>query len=1004
MLDEDGIATQPTLWQASLTPMLEAFHAAIWYILRYCGPAIEGAELLLWRTLLQLPLRAAAAGVHGSSRGGEELELLVRLALRVPTWMRVRQLEERYAEYMHFRPALDRLSALCVDIYNDGHETRRDETFVRLLDGAAVAELVMVAKCEDATELLRVARVRDLRQLVLLLRAGAGRGKRVDGGEQDANAHRGDDSDGEAVGDNPVRAGIHGATAGKRSTGGVRRLSMALPLRKDDLIRCILAMDCTAALFAASWDAVVGPVCRVHERFKKSVYQVAKLLHVLACPCGTGGVFSVLGRSSPPRPLSAALSLLAPKLLLWQTARVSCVPTPPWWHTNGVASEEPSSPASAPLCLFTSPESLASYMGALELHQALLEATAGKLQRGEGLRFATASHAAVEDSLARLQQQQPLRRKRGRPESTASEPSNDPVPSGKRNSSEAGFVTVEFLLQQGGLLYEHLLPFLPKYAWFACAELLVPLLQFNKEYALANQWLRTLLGEPVHVVASACGSVKFPFYYRPQKRGKWYHRVAQNLVLLGDKRAALEMLEKQQQNWRQQSSRTPQCVCVEAAKRLPVGLQRRARLLSAVFPSPKGSRGGENKVAVYNAVNEYHRRHFCRRFDRIAIERTLALLHRSLRRWTPFPASYMSFISHLLAAKVVTIHAARDTMDLTLWSDPSHSMTACRVEKHVLRWFGVGRSSRGGWTGVHCEGRWFACLARLLLWDAYVFDPTPQRCREAEQETAAGMSDYIWLSPLQDDPFDLIAAAAFCHRRRRLIEARLEFFEACPRETIIEYVRRRCRTREAPIKGTSPAREGKQTREEQQRETESDASLWSIEEEDEEEKRGDAMVLPGQPMLLQGEQLEETSPAFFACDDACVLHMVDVEELPLLSILRAIPQRPLCALLRCMFLSPPEEGHTVCFAGFPDLVLWREMPLSLLGTDFKLVEVKSPHDALSDKQLAAIDALCRCGFDVSVARIVESSQAVNEAGPCGTHSSSSDRAQDAALLNAELVL
>ncbi|RNF03376.1 oligoribonuclease [Trypanosoma rangeli] len=1003
MLDEDGVATQPTLWQVSPTPMLEAFHDAIWYILQYCGSAIEAAELLSWRTLLQLPLRAAVAGVHGSARRGEELELLLRLALRVPTWMRVRQLEEQYAEYMHFRPALDRLSALCVGVYNDGCETRQDETFVRLLDGAAVAELVVVAKCEGATELLRVARVRDLRQLLLLLCAGAGRGKRVDGGEQDANAHRCNDGDGEAVGDNPVRAGIHGATAGRRSTGDVRRLSTALPLRKEDIIRRILDMDCAAALFSATWDAVVGPVCRVHEHLKKSVCRVAELLHVLASPCGTGGVFSVLGRSYPPRPLSAALSLLAPKLLLWQTARVSCVPTPPWWHTNGVASEEPSSRASAPLCLFTSPESLASYMGALELHQALLEATAGKMRRGGGLHFAMASHTAVEDSLTRLQQQQSLRRKREHPESTASEPepSNGSVPSGKRGSSEAGAVTVELLLQQGGLLYEHLLPFLPKYAWFACAELLVLLLQFNKEYALANQWLQTLLGEPVHVVASACGSVKFPFYYRSQKRGKWCHRVAQNLVLLGDRMTALEMLERQQQNWRQQSSRTPECVCVEDAKRLPVGLQRRARLLSAVFPSPKGSRGGENKVAVYNAINEYHRRHFCRRFDRIAIERTLASLHRLLRRWTPFPASHMSFTNHLLAAKEVTIHAARDTMDPTLWSDPSHSMTACRVEKHVLRWFGAGRSSRSGWVGLHCEGRWFACLARLLLWDAYVFDPTPQRCREAEQETVAGVSDYIWLSPLQDDPFDLIAAAAFCHRRRRLIEARLEFFEACPREIIIEYVRRRCRSRETPTKGTGPVREGKQAREELQLETESDASLWSM---DEEEKGGDGMVLPGQPMPPQGEQLEETLPAFFACDDACALHMVDVGELPLLSLLRAIPQRPLCALLRCMFLSPPEEGHTVCFAGFPDLVLWRETPLSLLETDFKLVEVKSPHDALSDKQLAAIDALCRCGFDVSVARIVESSQAVNEAGPCGAHTSSSDRVQDAALRNVQLVL
>ncbi|RNF14067.1 oligoribonuclease [Trypanosoma conorhini] len=976
MLDEDDTATRPALWGTSPTPMVEAFHAAVWYILRYCGAAIDAAELLAWRTLLQLPLRAAAGG-QSSVRAGEELELFLRLALRVPVWVRVRQLEGQYAEYLHLRPALHRLSTLCVGNHSDGREARREgeDAFVRLLGGAEVAKLAVATKGEGAAALLRVARVCELRQLAQLpLRAEAGGRGRLGAGGPVANAHHDKDGDGDAA--------AAGAACGR--SAGAQPPSTGLPSRKEDLIHRILAMDCAAAAFAAAWDAVVGPVCRVHERLKESVHRVAELLHLLACPCGTGGVLSGLGRSRPPRPLSAALPLLAPSLLLRQAPRGVCVPTPPWWRADGAVGEVPAPPAAAPLRLFTSPASLASYLGALRLHQTLLEAAAGKPRRGGGLGLTMASHTAVEEALARLQQpRQSLGRKRGHPESTAAGGSNEPVA-----SDERGAASVERLLQQGGLLYEHLLPFLPKYAWFACAELLVPLLLSGKEYALANQWLQKLIEEPVHVVASVCGSVTFPFYYRPQKRGKWCHRLAQNLALLGERGAALALLEKQQQNWRQQPSTAPQCAEVEAAKRLPALLQRRVRLLAAVFPSLGGgdnNNNNSNKVAVYNAVNEYQRRRFCRRCDRIAIERTLAALHRSLRRWTPFPASHVSFTSHLLAAKELTIHAARDAMDPTLWSDPSHSMTACRVERHVLRWFGAGQSGcASGWAGLHCEGRWLACLARLLLWDAYVFDPT-------RETTAAGASAHIWLSPLQDDPLDLVAAAAFCHRRRRLIETRLEFFEACPRETLIDYVRQRSLSREAPRRdaGGSPAREEQQ----RQRETESEASLWGSEEAED-----DGVVLPGQPTPRRGERPEETQPAFFARDAGAAAHVLDVGDLPLLSLLRAIPQGPLCALLRRMFLSPPEEGHTVCFAGFPDLVLWREAPLSLLGPDFKLVEVKSPHDALSDKQRAAIDALCRCGFDVSVARVVEGES------PCRGPHSSTDRAQEAALPSALQVL
>ncbi|EKG03909.1 hypothetical protein TCSYLVIO_005031 [Trypanosoma cruzi] len=1002
MVEEDTTVARPALWEATPTPMVESFHAAIWYILRYCGNVIDAAELLSWRTLLQIPLRVTA-GMRTSIRMGEELELFLRLALRIPTWMQVRQIEEQCAEQIHVRLALDRLSKVFVDKQNDGEEISQDDTFLRIMDGKGVAKLLLANNSEDVKEVLQTARVRELRQLAQLQREDVRRGKQKEEGEVDTKVCHNDYCDGDTVNIKSAEAGTDDFTTGK-SPAGVRRSSTGLPSRKEDLIHHILAMDCSEALFAATWDAVVGPICRVHKRLKESVCRVCELLHVLTCHCGTGGIFSVLGRFHPTRPLSAALWLLAPRLLLQRDVRVVCMPTPPWWQINGVSGEGPFS-VLAPLCLFSSSSTLTSYVGALRLHQKLIEATVAKGGRGGGLVFAMASHNAVEDALVLLQQQQPLGRKREYPEANNSGGPSDHVSCGRMCSQEAGAInneggilTVEIMLQRGGLLYEHLLPFLPKYAWFACAELLVPLLQYKKRYDLANQWLQRLLEEPVHIVKSACGAVTFPFYYRPQKRGKWWHRVAQNLALLGNKKAALEILEKQQRVWRQHSLTTHHRVCVESFKSLPVTLQRRVRLLSAVFPSVKGtSRGAQNSVALYNAVNEHHRLHSCRRFDRIAIERTLASLHCSLLRWTPLPTSHTCFTNQLFVAKELTIYATRDAMEPNLWGDPSHSMASCSVEKHALRWFGAGPSQNTGWLGLHCEGRWLACLARLLLWDAYVFVPTRGGCEGVELETtAAGVPDYIWLSPLQDHPLDLISSTAFCQRRRRIIEERLEFFEACSRETLIEYVKRRCRLKDTPNSSDSnPVRDGLSGREELQGESESEVSLLSSEDGE--------LVLLGQPNLRQDERQEDLLPSFFFHDNASVSQKVDVGELHLLSLLQAIPQVPLCALLRRIYLSPPEEGYSICFSGFPDLVLWRETPLSLVETEFKLVEVKSPNDRLSDKQMAAIDVLCRCGFDVTVARVVESDQTAKRKGPSKNHRLVPDRVQDGVLLDAEHV-
>ncbi|KPI86996.1 hypothetical protein ABL78_3907 [Leptomonas seymouri] len=127
---------------------------------------------------------------------------------------------------------------------------------------------------------------------------------------------------------------------------------------------------------------------------------------------------------------------------------------------------------------------------------------------------------------------------------------------------------------------------------------------------------------------------------------------------------------------------------------------------------------------------------------------------------------------------------------------------------------------------------------------------------------------------------------------------------------------------------------------------------------------------------------------------------VSVGSLPLLDILRVLPLPPLWRLLRCLYLSPVTEGVPLRFSGFPDLVFWRRndavdgerertMRLSDKLNDFSegaphvvaanvsedasppfcLMEVKSPSDTLSTKQIAVNDILHRCGFHVFVLRV-----------------------------------
>ncbi|KEG11436.1 hypothetical protein DQ04_02621030 [Trypanosoma grayi] len=985
MMEEHADPMGPAQWIGP-TPLVESFHVAMWYVLRHFGGVVDAAHLLSWRTLLEVPVRTAPNS-STSIDFAEELELLLRLALQKPTWLRVRALEEKYAEQLHVGPSLRRLAALPVPAGADGEkqEISQDEMLLCIIDGSVVAQLVAAAD-ETARKILSTARVTELRQLARICppHRRDDRGRREKKGGDDDNNIDEDNNPKSSDGGSDAERVVDACASGGLPSLTMKRTSKTLPSRKEELIDFILSTGCTAVSFASVWDTFVGPLCRVHPQFKAGAVHISELLHVFTYPCGAGGVLGTMDSAGPVRPPSAALLLLASRLAPHHKACGVKLPSLPWW--NGFAAGEDPLPASSPLCLFLSPVVLESYMEALHLHQQLVEASEGKSRRRWHLTFATTSHEIIENGLAQLQEYQRLSTSIDTKESMAHKRRRR-----EEEEEEQGVISVEAMLRRGGLLYEHLLPFLPKHAWFACAEMLVPVLQYNKKWELANRWLRMMLEQPVHVVRSACGAITLPLYYRCHKRGKWWHRIAQNLVHLGDKKAALDILELQQQIWRQQHS--PQhYIQAEEAKNLPVPVQRRARLLCALFPSVKATNQKLQKnIALYNAVGEYHRQRFCRRADRIAIEGTIAYLHRSLHRWTPFPPSRKRFTSQLLSAREVTVHAARDPEDATLWRDPHHTLSSCRVEEHVLRWFVAGRKSDGGWAGLHCEGRWIASLARILLWDAYVWDPDAEGEKEAGCMTLdAGAPALIWLSPLQNGPLDLTSTIEFARRRRHIIEERLRFFEECPRDTLIDYVKQRCRLGNELSGVATSTRDALDDGEKSPHGSGSEASLLASED--------DGIVLPGQRTPPQRNKWQAEWASFSSCYSSA-WHLVDVGDLPLLSLLQAVPQRPLCALLRSIYLSQPEEGYSIRFSGFPDLVLWREVPSILGDTSFKLVEVKSPNDTLSEAQIAVIDTLCRCGFDVSVARVTDGAEGARQKCRRSGNHIDSDHAQDVVLLD-----
>ncbi|KPA81218.1 hypothetical protein ABB37_03638 [Leptomonas pyrrhocoris] len=713
-------------------------------------------------------------------------------------------------------------------------------------------------------------------------------------------------------------------------------------------------------------------------------------------------------------------------------------------------------------------------------------------------------------------------------------------------------VSLDSILYARGNHAEHLLVFTPLYRWFSCLELLYQVLQSAHRYAEANECLRFLLYEPVYVLhhmpelgggpstlaareaaraSRGLSPVTYAFRYKTHKRGEWLSRLAHNMVHLKRYTEALTFLEEAQTGFRELTGKITEIAKLKAPfadptnetaaalcgvltgtswdeSMLPVTVQRRGRMLRVLWSSlastatasddDKGSNAASSSypcsLALYHAVWEYIRDRYCRRHDRLELERLLAMLHRRLRRWTPLAAHSQLATRQLTDVAVQRVRGVRDALDCMLWREPSENTPviggargataqaisgagaavqapnssrrpALPVELFVLEHFlkkwnqpdpnerlssvtrkrqrdneartvdhaagaeernhPTNRSGgRGVWCGAHCEGRWIRCLAHALLWDCYWAYPSvsrqkadaPPATRQVDGPCAAD-HDLLWLSAFQDGPLDVITPVNFLLRRRAFIADRIAQLERCSREELQSWVAAHIKTggeEHAQQRGASTLSKEAAIRQEYSKtgslesglpragDADVEAESYTEEEEESEEEIvgrggtrgfGSAKSAANPKGDVRGSIGTSTIPEAWK---------VPVGSLPLLDILRVLPLPPLWRLLRCLYLSPVTEGVPLRFSGFPDLVFWRchgeaerdldqtmklsdalngssahatrTVPASISNNAsspslFCLMEVKSPSDTLSTKQISVNDILCRCGFQVCVLRV-----------------------------------
>ncbi|CAG9583794.1 conserved hypothetical protein [Leishmania major strain Friedlin] len=403
------------------------------------------------------------------------------------------------------------------------------------------------------------------------------------------------------------------------------------------------------------------------------------------------------------------------------------------------------------VCLFSSPVTLQEYRRALSTQRELYCVTEGAVtvaQRHRGKSSTFVSHmydtvmAAVRAGVAAVKQH-PHHARTAASASLASvkathlgsmHPPVPPVVSEaaplSKHFTQSVTASLESLVYQQGCHAEHLLIFTPLYRWFACLELLFPLLQSARRYDDANACLHHLLYEPIFVlhhmpVSSArcpISPVTYAFRYKPHKRGKWLARLAQNLSHQKRYAEAFAVLEEAQAGYRELASHTADdarsvtndkwlpcdvmsnstaaALCDVLAgnhspaseSALPLKVQRRGRMLRVLWPaaasakfatgdnnaSPPAAEGlSPDSLALLHAAWEYVRDRYYRRQDRLTLERLLAMTHRKVRQWTPLAAHLEFATRRFVDVAMRRIGGVRDKLDRMLWREPSGQAPGC---------------------------------------------------------------------------------------------------------------------------------------------------------------------------------------------------------------------------------------------------------------------------------------------------------------------------------------
>jgi hypothetical protein len=434
--------------------------------------------------------------------------------------------------------------------------------------------------------------------------------------------------------------------------------------------------------------------------------------------------------------------------------------------------------------------------------------------------------------------------------------------------------------------------------------------QSQKNYARANFWLRVLL-EPVFKMIDDDDGIGLGMYYRYEKRGEWHHRLVTNLVHMDYKEEALRYAERVLHF----SGRNDPAVEYEKALAKRVEGNRRL-LVGKLHPEFLG----------LNARYEAEQYYFLKVHDRMALERAVIQLHCPPRRWGPLPKNLC--VRTVRSCPKVFLNGTRAPH--AGWCDATLEKEPCGVEQYVANWYTNGRGRREqGWRCVHCEGAWFALLARII-----VSDVTTQL-----EDHHAAQPSYLWLTVFQTEPLDASFGPSLVARAGDKLRLILDYLSTCSREEFLSFVQHRATTAErSPYQITTGA----------------DGLMWT------DASDGDGRVSPSSAEGLDGQRKRGGTPK------------VDVSSLPeLIDMCRCVPQRELCNMIRTLLFSPQSKGYCWRFSGFPDLVAWQPPQDPTDGGHFKLSEVKSPLDSLSDKQIATIDALIQSGFDVDVVQVVD---------------------------------